>query len=135
MRTIVGRRGRAAVKIPVSVKLAMRLTNVFALVARFARAYGAQGVVLLQPLLRAGRGCRADDLRRRVRLTAKPSELRNVLRTTAICVGRAAAVWTFAVSTGVHDGEAAVKALLCGAAAVRGLHGDPPEGIRSRLPK
>lgn len=48
---------------------------------------------------------------------SEASELRNVLRTTAICVG-ALPRMDFAVSTGVHDGEAAVKALLCGAAAV-----------------
>lgn len=34
------------------------------------------------------------------------------------------------VSTGVHDGEAAVKALLCGANAVQDLLGDPREGLR-----
>ena len=48
---------------------------------------------------------------------SEPAELRNVLRSVALC-STALPQLDVAVSTGVHDGEAAVKALLCGAAAV-----------------
>ena len=49
---------------------------------------------------------------------SEPGELRNVLRSTALCA-HALPQLDIAVSTGVHDGAAAVKSLLCGAAAVQ----------------
>ena len=49
---------------------------------------------------------------------SEPAELRNVLRSVALC-STALPQLDVAVSTGVHDGEAAVKALLCGANAVQ----------------
>ena len=49
---------------------------------------------------------------------SEPTELRNVLRSTALCA-HALPQLDIAVSTGVHDGAAAVKALLCGAAVVQ----------------
>lgn len=49
---------------------------------------------------------------------SEPAELRNVLRSTALCA-HALPQLDIAVSTGVHDGAAAVKALLAGAAAVQ----------------
>ena len=91
-------------KIPVSVKLAMRFTNVVAMAAAL-ESVGGKGAVLFNRFFE-------PDVD-----VSEASELRNVLRTTAICVG-ALPRMDFAVSTGVHDGEAAVKALLCGAAAV-----------------
>ena len=54
-----------------------------------------------------------------------------MLRTTAICAG-ALPRMDFAVSTGVHDGESAVKALLCGASAVEvctAIHRDGFEAV------
>ena len=111
---IVGRVA-GAVKIPVSVKLPMRLTNVFALSSALL-GHGARGVVFFNRFFEPD-----VDVERMTFVEGSPyseaSELRNVLRTTAICVG-ALPRMDFAVSTGVHDGEAAVKALLCGAAAV-----------------
>ena len=50
------------VKIPVSVKLAMRFTNVVAMAAAL-ESVGGEGCGAVQPFLRTGRGCRADDLR------------------------------------------------------------------------
>ena len=104
-----------AVRIPVSVKLPMRLTNLFA-TADIMRSFGVQGAVLFNRFFEPD-----VDVERMTFVEGSPyseaSELRNVLRTTAICVG-ALPRMDFAVSTGVHDGEAAVKALLCGAAAV-----------------
>ena len=49
---------------------------------------------------------------------SEPAELRNVLRSVALCT-TAVPQLDVSVSTGVHDGEAAVKALLCGANAVQ----------------
>ena len=89
----VVRRVAAAVKIPVSVKLPMRLTFEPDIdVERMAFVNG-------NPF-------------------SEPAELRNVLRSVALC-STALPQLDVAVSTGVHDGEAAVKALLCGANAVQ----------------
>ena len=49
---------------------------------------------------------------------SRSEEIRNVLRTTAIC-SAALPKLDIAVSTGVHTGEDAVKAILCGADAVQ----------------
>lgn len=106
----------AAVRVPVSVKLPMRLTNFLALAA-VLNAYGARGAVLFN------RFFEPDIDIERLAFTAgdpysHPSELRNVLRWAALCT-TALPQLDVAVSTGVHDGEAAVKALLCGARAVQ----------------
>lgn len=105
-----------AVKIPVSVKLSMRFTNVVA-VASSLESVGVKGVVLFNRFFEPD-----VDVEKIAFVEGSPyseaSELRNVLRTTAICTG-ALPRMNFAVSTGVHDGAAAVKALLCGASAVQ----------------
>lgn len=105
-----------AVRIPVSVKLPMRLTNVLS-VGDSLLARGAAGLVLynrfFEPDIDIEKMCfeSSDPF-------SQPSELRNVLRSTALCA-HALPQLDIAVSTGVHDGAAAVKALLCGAAAVQ----------------
>lgn len=110
------RRVVETVRIPVSVKLPMRLTNVLAL-ADALHGCGARGAVLFN------RFFEPDIDIEKLEFVAgdpfsKPSELRNVLRTTALCTS-AVPELDVAVSTGVHDGAAAVKALLCGARAVQ----------------
>lgn len=104
-----------AVGIPVSVKLPMRLTNVLALCAGLL-ARGVRGVVLFNRFFEPD-----IDIERMAFVAGDPysrrSELRNVLRSAALC-STAVPQLDVAVSTGVHDGEAAVKALLCGASAV-----------------
>ena len=114
--TAVVRQVAGAVRIPVSVKLPMRLTNVLAL-ADALHGCGARGAVLFN------RYFEPDIDIERLEFVAgdpfsEPSELRNVLRSTALCTS-AVPELDVAVSTGVHDGEAAVKALLCGARAVQ----------------
>lgn len=104
------------VGIPVAVKLPMRLTNVLAM-ADDLLWRGAKGVVLFN------RFFEPDIDVERLAFTAgnpfsEPSELRNVLRQVALCTA-AVPLLDVAVSTGVHDGEAAVKAMLCGATAVQ----------------
>lgn len=110
------RKVAAAVTIPVSVKLPMRLTNVLSL-GDALLGRGARGLVLynrfFEPDIDIEKMCfvNGDPF-------SEPTELRNVLRSTALCV-HALPQLDIAVSTGVHDGAAAVKALLCGAAAVQ----------------
>lgn len=104
------------VRIPVSVKLPMRLTNVLSM-ADALRRCGARGVVLFN------RFFEPDIDIERLRFVASnpfsaPSELRNVLRSAALCTSMVPEL-DLSVSTGVHSGEAAVKALLCGARAVQ----------------
>lgn len=110
------RRVAAEVTIPVSVKLPMRLTNVLA-VGDALLARGARGVVLYNRFFEPD-----IDIEKMSFVAgdpfSQPSELRNVLRSTALCA-HALPQLDVAVSTGVHDGEAAVKALLCGASAVQ----------------
>jgi len=112
----IARRVCSAVSIPVSVKLAVRFTNVVAMVAAL-ESVGVRGAVLFNRFFEPD-----VDVERMAFVEGSPyseaSELRNALRTTAVCAG-ALPRMDFAVSTGVHDGEAAVKALLCGAAAVQ----------------
>ena len=107
------RKVAAEVAIPVSVKLPMRLTNVLA-VGDALLARGARGVVLynrfFEPDIDIEKMCfvAGDPF-------SEPSELRNVLRSTALCA-HALPQLDVAVSTGVHDGPAAGTAPLCGAA-------------------
>ena len=119
------RKVAAAVTVPVSVKLPMRLTNVLS-VGDALLARGARGVVLynrfFEPDIDVEKMCfvAGDPF-------SEPSELRNVLRSTALC-SHALPQLDVAVSTGVHDGEAAVKAVRRFGGA--GLHGDPPLRLR-----
>jgi len=105
-----------AVKIPVSVKLPLRLTNVLS-VADTLLARKVRGVVMFNRFFEPD-----IDIERMTFVNgdpfSDPSELRNVLRSVALC-STALPQLDVAVSTGVHDGAAAVKALLCGARAVQ----------------
>ena len=109
------RKVAAAVTIPVSVKLPMRLTNVLS-VGDALLARGARGVVLYNRFFEPD-----IDIEQMSFVGAdpfsQPGELRHVLRSTALC-SHVLPQLDVAVSTGVHDGAAAVKALLCGASAV-----------------
>lgn len=112
----VVRKVAAAVSIPVSVKLPMRLTNVLS-VGDALLARGARGVVLYNRFFEPD-----IDIEQMSFVGAdpfsQPGELRHVLRSTALC-SHVLPQLDVAVSTGVHDGAAAVKALLCGASAVQ----------------
>ncbi len=105
-----------AVPVPVSVKLPMRLTNVLA-TAGALLGRGARGVVLFNRFFEPD-----IDIERLAFVAgdpfSAPGELRNVLRWTALCT-HALPQLDVAVSSGVHDGPAAVKALLCGAQVVQ----------------
>lgn len=101
-----------AVRIPVSVKLPMRLTNLFA-TADILRSQRVQGAVLFNRFFEPD-----VDIERLEFIGSspysEPSELRNLLRTAALFTGLVPQL-DLALSTGVHDGTALVKALLCGA--------------------
>ena len=105
------RKEAGAVKVPVSVKLPMRLTNVLsvcgALLARvlFNRFFEPDIDIDMMSFASGDPFCVAGVLR-------------NVLRSTARCA-HVLPLRDIAVATGVHDGEAAGKALLCGASAVQ----------------
>lgn len=105
-----------AVSIPVSVKLPMRFTNLFNL-AEGLLGRGARGVVLFNRYFEP-----EIDIERLTLIAgdpySQPAELRNVLRTTARCTAVVPQL-EVAVSGGVHTGDAAVKALLCGAQVVQ----------------
>lgn len=104
------------VKMPVAVKLPMRLTNVFAL-ANALLGEGARGAVLYNRFFEPD-----VDIDRMAFVEGSPysvpSELRNVLRTAAMFSAMLPQL-DLAVSTGVHEGADVVKALLCGARAVQ----------------
>lgn len=112
---VVGRVAEA-VKIPVSVKMPMRLTNVLS-VADALLGRGARGVVLFNRFFEPD-----IDVEKLELVSSNPfsdaSELRNVLRSVALCA-KALPQLDISVSTGVHDGEGAVKAILCGASAAQ----------------
>ncbi len=105
----------ATVAIPIAVKLPMRLTN-FLHTADALLARGARGIVLFNRFFEPD-----IDIERMTLVAGDPyscpGELRNVLRSAAFAA-RSLPQLDVAVSTGVHDGEAAVKALLAGARAV-----------------
>ncbi len=112
---IVGRVA-GAVKIPRFGETAHAPDQCLRLVERFARLRGP-GVVFFNRFFEPD-----VDVERMTFVESspysEPTELRNVLRMVAICSAVLPQL-DLSVSTGVHDGEAAVKALLCGAEAVQ----------------
>jgi dihydroorotate dehydrogenase (fumarate) len=112
----VVRRICAAVKIPVSVKLPLRLTAPINVVDRLW-GVGARGVVLHNRPFEPD--VDTDSLNFKASSPfSEVVELRNSLRWVALCT-RVVPQVDVAVSTGVHSGVEAVKALLCGARAVQ----------------
>ena len=104
-----------AVRIPVAVKLPQRLTNVYHVADRLA-ANGARGVVLFNRFFEPD-----VDIERIAFVEgspySEPSEIRELLRTAALFTSLLPRL-DLALTTGIHDGGAVVKSLLCGARAV-----------------
>ena len=104
------------IKVPVTVKLPMRLTNVYN-VADTLLSYGAKGITMFNRFFEPD-----VDVEKMEFVESKPfsqpDELRNMLRTAAI-FSAVLPQMELSLSTGVHDGEAVVKALLCGAQTVQ----------------
>lgn len=106
---------KRSVSIPVIMKLGANLSNPVSLIERL-RGYGAAAVVLFN------RPYQTDiDIERMEYVSGKvlsdESDLSNSLRWTGIASAAVKNI-SYAVSGGVHSGEAVVKSLLAGASAV-----------------
>lgn len=101
--------------IPVIMKLGSNLTNPIALI-RQLYANGAAAVVLFNRFYQPD-----IDIDNKTYLSGEvfshPAELANGLRWTAIASAKVPQI-DYAISGGVHDGKAVVKAILAGASAV-----------------
>ncbi len=102
---------RAAVQVPLAVKLSPFFTAVANVALRLVEA-GADGLVLFNRFYQPDLDLDALAVRPRLVLSTS-DELRLPLRWVAILHGRVRA--SLAVTTGVHTGEDAAKALLAGA--------------------
>ncbi len=102
---------RAAVTVPVAVKLSPFYSSVAHLAAQLVEA-GADGLVLFNRFYQPDLDLETRSVVPRLQLST-PDELRLPLRWVALLSGRLAA--SLAVSTGVHSGVDAAKALLAGA--------------------
>lgn len=104
------------ISIPVSVKIGQNFTNIPELIRELSFR-GAKGVVMFN------RFYEPDIDIEKMTVTAgnifsMPSDFRNVLRWLSIASSAVKNI-DYAASTGIHDGEAAVKALLAGATGVQ----------------
>jgi dihydroorotate dehydrogenase (fumarate) len=106
---------RAAVRIPVAVKLLPTFTSLPNLARRLEEA-GANGLVLFNRFLQPDLDPVTRTLQPAPQLS-RPSDLALRLRWLALLAGRGRL--TFAVSGGVMDGVDAVKAVMAGADAVQ----------------
>lgn len=102
-------------KIPVTVKLGSRFTNLLAM-CRGIYCRGAKGAVMFNRFFEPD-----IDIETMTAVSSSPlserSELRNNLRWVAMASAEVPTL-DFAVTTGVHTGEDAVKAILAGAKTV-----------------
>jgi dihydroorotate dehydrogenase (fumarate) len=106
------RKVRQAVSIPLVVKISPHFTNLLHMVSRFY-AMGVQGVVLFNRLYEP------DIDLKNMKITSSevfssPSDLRHSLRWISLISDRFRKI-DISGSTGIHDGEAAIKVLLAGA--------------------
>ena len=104
------------INIPISVKLICKFTNILNIVNELQKR-NAKGVVMFNKIIESD-----IDINKR-ELVATPSmssssELCNSLRTVSLCSAEVDNI-DIAVSTGVHTGEDAIKALLAGAKCVQ----------------
>lgn len=106
----------AAVSIPVSVKLSMRFTNILSVIGGLYNRK-VKGVVMYNRLFEPDIDIENMSLISSDTIST-PSELRNALRTIAIASAQLPLI-DIAVSSGVHNGAEAVKAILAGAKAVQ----------------
>ena len=110
------RAARAAVRVPIAVKISPFYTSLAHFAARLAAA-GADGLVLFNRFYQPDIDLDALTVERTLHYS-DPSELLLRLRWLAILHGRLGGV-SLAASGGVHSGGDVVKALLAGADAVQ----------------
>ena len=102
----------AAVRIPVAVKIGPNFMNIPHIVQELYNR-GARGVTMFNRFFEPD--IDVDKMKMRsAGVLSDPSEIRHVLRWLAIASSRVDTV-DYAATTGIHDGEAVVKALLSGA--------------------
>ncbi len=122
-----------SVKIPVTVKLGRQFTNLLNITAEIAFR-GAKGVVMFNRFYEPDIDI---DTMKLVSSSvySSPEELRSILRWLALASAQGIRI-DFAASTGIHDGQAVVKALLAGASAVEicsSIYKNGPEVIQKML--
>lgn len=105
-----------SVSIPVSVKLSMRFTNVLRIISE-AHKRGIRAAVLYNRLFEPDVNIHTLEYIPANGISS-PVELHNSLRNIAMASAAVPDI-DLAVSTGVHDGEGALKAILAGADAVQ----------------
>ena len=105
-----------ALKIPVSVKLSMRFTNVLRMIQEIYNR-GAKGVVLFNRFFEPDIDIETMDYIPGNGLSS-PAELHNTLRNLAMASAVTPEI-DLSVSTGVHSGEDVVKSILAGANTVQ----------------
>lgn len=110
------RQVKAAVRIPVIMKLGKQYSNIPSLVASL-KANGADGVVLFNRFYQPDIDINTLQLVSG-NVFSSPSDLSDTLRWTAIVSGKIPGI-SVAASTGVHDWEGVVKCLLAGASGVQ----------------
>lgn len=123
----IAQRVCAEVKIPVSVKLAMRFTNVVAMAAAL-ESVGVKGAVLFNRFFEPDVDVEADDLRRRVALQRSVGVAQRIAYDGYL--RRCAAAYGFRRFDGRarrRGGGQGASVRCCGR---RGLHGDPPRRFR-----
>jgi dihydroorotate dehydrogenase (fumarate) len=104
---------RDAVRVPLAVKLSPYFTAMANMAVRIVRA-GADGLVLFNRFYQPDLDLQGLAVRPRLELSTS-AELRLPLRWVAILYGRLPAPVSLAVTSGVHTGADALKALLAGA--------------------
>jgi len=104
------------VNIPIVIKIGYHFTNIGRMVDRL-NAYGAKGVVLFNRFYEPD--IDIDNMKfTSAEIFSNPSDIRNSLRWIGILSDLVSNV-EISASTGVHDGEAAIKMLLAGAQTVQ----------------
>ena len=107
---------KAAIQIPVIMKIGKQYSNIPALVQAL-KANGADGVVLFNRFYQPDIDINTMQLVSG-NVFSSPADLSDTLRWTAIVSGKVPVI-SVASSTGVHDWEGVVKCLLAGASGVQ----------------
>ncbi len=118
---------RAAVKIPVSVKLSVFYSNPLNVISRLDRA-GASGFVLFNRFFQPDISPETESVTQPFNFST-PADSRLPLRFAGLLYGRIKA--DVCASTGISTGADVVKMLLAGAAAVQVVTGLYRQGVRS----
>jgi dihydroorotate dehydrogenase (fumarate) len=126
----------AAVRDVITIPLAVKLSPYYSALANFVRQAverGADGLVLFNRFYQPDFDLETFEVVPRLELS-RPSELRLPMRWTAILRPQLGPAVSLAASSGIHDGQDVVKALMVGAdvaMTTSALLHDGPERLRS----